>query len=150
MLFTGGYPMRLLPFAAILLCGCYVNVPLGSAPDPGQRVHVALTDQGSVDLARYIGRDIASVDGRLLRGTDSTLLLSVSQVSTRAGEDQFWKGEAVTLPKHSIATVESRKLSFWKSGLMASALVAGVAIIAGSGIGGNSGGRTSQPPPPGK
>lgn len=142
--------MRLLPFVAILLCGCYVNVPVASAPDPGQRVHVALTDQGSVDLAQYLGRNIASVDGRLLVGTDSALSLSVSQVSTRAGEDQFWKGEKVILPRRSIATVEGRKLSFWKSGLVASALVAGIAIIAGSGITGNSGGKTTEPTPPGK
>ncbi len=108
--------MRLLPFVAVLLCGCYVNVPVAGAPDPGERVHVALTDQGSIDLAQYLGRNIASVDGRLLVGTDSALSLSVSQVSTRAGEDQFWKGEKITLPRRTIATVEGRKLSFWKSG----------------------------------
>lgn len=142
--------MRLFPFVAILLCGCYVNVPISNAPDPGQRVHVALTDQGSVDLAQYLGRNVASVDGLLLSGTDSTLSLSVSQVSTRDGNDQFWKGEAVALPRHSIATVEGRKLSFWKSGLVASALVAGIAFVAGSGITGNSGGRTTPPPPSGK
>lgn len=142
--------MRILPFAALLLCGCYVNVPLDTAPDPGQRVHVALTDQGSVDLARYLGRNVASVDGRLLRGSDSALSLSVSQVSTRAGQDEFWKGEAVTLPRQLIATVEHRKLSFWRSGLVASAVVAGVAFIAGSGIGGNSSGGGTTPPPGGR
>lgn len=142
--------MRLFPFVAILLCGCYVNVPMSTTPDPGQRVHVALTDQGSVDLAQYLGRNIASVDGRLLGGTDSTLSLSVSQVSTRAGEDHFWKGEKVNLPRHTIATVEGRKLSFWKSGLVASALVAGIAFVAASGVTGNSGGKTTGPPPTGR
>lgn len=142
--------MRLLSFAVLLLCGCYVNVPLATSPGPGQRVHVSLTDQGSVDLAQYLGRNVASVDGRLVRGTDSALSLSVSQVSTRAGQDEFWKGETITLPRRTIATVEHRKLSFWRSGLVASALVAGVAIIAGSGIGGNSGGKTTKPPPGGQ
>ncbi len=142
--------MRLLPLVAILLCGCYVNVPLSTAPDPGERVRVSLTDQGSVDLAQYLGRNIGSVDGRLVNGNDSTLTLSVIQVSTRAGEDEFWKGETVKLPRRNIATVEGRKLSFWRSGLIASALVGGLAIIAGSGIGGNSGGKTTQPPPSGQ
>lgn len=143
--------MRTLPFAALLLCGCYVNVPLTStAPEPGARVHVALTDQGSVDLARYLGRNVASVDGRLLKGTDSALSVSVSQISTRSGEDQFWKGEAVALPRHTIASVEGRKLSFWRSGLIASAFVAGIAFIAGSGVTGSSGGRPSEPPPVGQ
>lgn len=139
--------MRILPLVAMVLCGCYVNAPLSTAPDPGERVHVSLTDQGSVDLAQYLGRNIGSVDGRLLNGNDSTLTLSVTQVSTRAGDDQFWKGETVKLPRHTISTVEGRKFSFWRSGLIASALVGSVAFIAGSGITGNSGGRTSQPPP---
>jgi hypothetical protein len=137
--------MRVVPLIAIVLCGCYVNVPLATVPPPGERVHVALTDQGSVDLAQYLGRNIGSVDGRLLDGNDSTLVLSVSQVSTRGGEDDFWKGESVTLPRRSIATMEKRKLSFWRSGLIASALVGGLAIIAGSGITGSSGGETAPP-----
>jgi hypothetical protein len=137
--------MRIIPLVAILLCGCYVNVPIATTPDPGQRVHVSLTDQGSVDLAQYLGRNIGSVDGRLVNGNDSTLTLSVSQVSTRGGDDEFWKGETVKLPRRSVATVEGRKLSFWRSGLIASALVGGLAIIAGSGISGNSGGKTSPP-----
>ena len=142
--------MRVLPFAALLLCGCYVNAPLETSPAPGQRVHVALTDQGSVDLAQYLGRNVASVDGRLLPGPDSSLLLAVSQVSTRAGQDEFWKGEPVTLPRHSIATVEHRKLSIWRSGLIASALVAGVVLIAGTSMNGNSGGTNTNPPPSGQ
>lgn len=137
--------MRILPLVAILLCGCYVNVPMSTSPDPGERVHVLLTDQGSVDLAQYLGRNVGSVDGRLLDGNDSTLTLSVTSVSTRGGEDEFWKGETVMLPRRSVATVEGRRLSFWRSGLIASALVGGLAIIAGSGIGGSSGGKTSPP-----
>ncbi len=139
--------MRLVPLVAILLCGCYVNVPLSTTPDPGSRVHVLLTDQGSVDLAQYLGRNIGSVDGRLLSGSDSTLTLSVAQVTSRSGDENYWKGETVNLPRHSVATVQGRKLTFWRSGLVGSALVGGLAIIVGSGIIGNSGGRTTTPPP---
>ena len=143
--------MRIFPFAALLLCACYVNVPLATvAPDPGSRVRVALTDQGSVDLARYLGRNVASVDGRFLGATDSALSLSVSQVVTRSGDEQFWKGEQVTLPRLAVATVQRRKLSFWRSGLIASALVAGIAFVAGSGVGGSSGGGNPKPPPVGQ
>ena len=143
--------MRILPFAALLLCACYVNVPLTTvAPDPGSRVHVALTDQGSVDLARYLGRNVASVDGRLIGATDSALSLSVSQVATRAGDEQFWKGEQVTLPRLAVATMQGRKLSFWRSGLIAGALVAGIAFVAGSGVGSSSGGGNTNPPPVGQ
>lgn len=137
--------MRIIPLVAILLCGCYVNVPLATTPDTGERVHVSLTDQGSVDLAQYLGRNIGSVDGRLLSGGDSTLTLSVEQVTSRSGEEAYWKGETVKLPRHTVATVEGRKLSFWRSGLIGGALLGGLAIVVGSGITGNNGGKT--PPP---
>jgi hypothetical protein len=138
--------MRIIPLVAILLCGCYVNVPLATTPDPGQRVHVSLTDQGSVDLAQYLGRNIGSVDGRLVGGNDSTLTLSVEQVTSRSGEEAYWKGETVSLPRHTVATVEGRKLSFWRSGLIGGALLGGLAIVVGSGLTGSSGGRTTPPP----
>lgn len=143
-----GLPMRILPFATLLLCGCYVNVPLASvAPDPGERLHVELTDQGSIDLARYLGRNVASVDGRLLGATDSVLSLSVAQVATRSGDEQFWKGEQVALPRPAVATVQRRKLSLWRSGLIAGALVAVTAVL-GSQVGGSSGGGKGVRPPP--
>jgi hypothetical protein len=138
--------MRIIPLVAILLCGCYVNVPLTTRPDAGERVHVSLTDQGSLDLAQYLGRNIGSVDGRLVDGNDSALTVSVSQVTSRSGEENYWKGETIKLPRRTVATVEGRKLSFWRSGLIGGALVGGLAILVGSGITGNSGGRTVPPP----
>lgn len=143
-------PMRISLFAFLLLCGCYANVPFTTAPDVGSRVHVTLTDQGSVDLAQYLGRNVASVDGRLLQSGDSVMSLSVLQVSTRSGDEQFWKGESVTLPRRTIATVQGRKLSFWRSGLIAGAFVA-AAFVVGSQTGGSSGsGKGGGPPPVGQ
>ena len=142
--------MRISPFAVLLLCGCYANVPLTTTPDIGSRVHVALTDQGSVDLSEYLGRNVASVDGKLLQSSDSALSLSVIQVSTRSGDEQFWKGESVTLPKRTIATVQRRKLSFWRSGLIGGALLA-AAFVVGTQAGGSSGsGKGGGPPPVGQ
>jgi len=138
--------MRIIPLVAILLCGCYVNVPLTTTPDAGERVHVSLTDQGSLDLAQYLGRNIGSVDGRLVDGNDSAITVSVSQVTSRSGDENYWKGETVKLPRRTVANVEGRKLSFWRSSLIGGALVGGLAILVGSGITGNSGGRTVPPP----
>ena len=142
-----GLLMRIIPFAMLVVCGCYVSVPLATpSPEPGARLHVQLTDQGSTDLARYLGPNVVAVDGRLLQGTDSALSLSVSDVAMRSGDQQFWKGEAVTLPKTAIATVQRKKLSAWRSGLIASALVAGIAVIGGV-TGGNSGSSGRGGPP---
>jgi hypothetical protein len=141
--------MRIAPLGVLLLCGCYVNVPLATSPDPGTRVHVQLTDAGSVDLARYLGPNVIAVDGRLLDGTDSSISVSVNQVSMRSGDEQFWKGETVNLPRRAIAFIQRKKLSPWRSGLIAGAFVAGIALISGGG-GGNTGGGGGSPPPPPK
>jgi hypothetical protein len=148
--FIRGFPMRIVPFAALMLCGCYVNVPLSTlSPDPGTRVHVELTDQGSIDLAKYLGPNVAAVDGRLVQGTDSALSVSVSDVSMRSGDEQYWKGESVTLPRYTVATVRQKKLSVWRSGLIGGLFLAGVvaigAVSGGSGPASGNSGTPQQP-----
>jgi hypothetical protein len=131
-------PMRITPFAALLLCACYVSTPLvTTAPQPGDRLSVQLTDQGTASLAQYLGPGVTGVDGRLLQDRDSALTVSVSAVTLRSGDQQFWKGESVTLPRSLVAQIRERKVSVWRSGLLASAVVAVGAAI-GSGIGGGS------------
>jgi hypothetical protein len=139
--------MRVVPLAALLLCGCYVNIPMTtSSPDPGTRLHVQLTDAGSVDLARYLGPNVISIDGRFIQADDSALSVSVNQVSMRSGDEQFWKGETVVLPRSAIAFVQRRKLSTWRSGLLAGVFLAGLAVL-GSSTGGNAGGGGENGPP---
>lgn len=141
--------MRFLPFASLLLCGCYVTVPLATtAPDPGTRVHVQLTDTGAGALAGYLGPGVVSVDGRLLVASDTNVAVAVSQVGKVDGDQQFWKGETVSLPRGDIATVQQKKLSGWRSGLLAGAIVAGlVALRAGTAgtTGAPSGGGVGSP-----
>jgi hypothetical protein len=129
---------RMLPFASLLMCGCYVTVPLAStSPGPGTRLHVQLTDTGSGTLARYLGPNVVSVDGRLLQSTDTAMALSVNTVGMRDGDEQYWKGETVSLPKGAIATVQQKKLSTWRSGLLASAFIVGILAIKGATGGSN-------------
>lgn len=140
--------MRFLAFASLLLCGCYVSVPVNTpSPALGTKVEVQLTDDGSQSLARYLGRNVTGVDGRLVSANDSSLSLSVSQVSLSDGDDQFWKGEQVALPRNAIATIRQKKLSVWRSGLLAGALLAAVATagsISSSSAGGPRGGGTGS------
>lgn len=138
---------RALPVVLLLLCGCYVNVPLVTTPEPGSRVHLALTDRGSVDLAQYLGPRVAAVDGRLVQSDDSVISVSVSQVVMQNGDDQLWKGESVAIPREAIASVQRRKLSFWRSGIIGG-VVAAAAFLIGSQAGGASGGgkKGGQPP----
>jgi hypothetical protein len=141
--------MRVSPIVLILLCGCYVNVPLTMTPEPGSRVHVALTDQGSVDLAQYLGPRVAGVDGRLVQSSDSAVSISVTQVVMQSGDEQLWKGESVAIPRNAIATVQGRKRSFGRSGIIGGALAAAALIIGTRAGGGSSGGGKKGGPPPG-
>ena len=142
--------MRIAPFAMLLLCACYVTTPVPSAPAPvpGTKLHVELTDAGSVSLAQYLGPNVNYVDGRLLGQSDTAMSLSVSGLTFRSGQEQYWKGENVSLPHSAIATIQQKKVSWWRSGLLAGGIIAGltsIGLVAGSSSGGP---RTVVRPPP--
>jgi hypothetical protein len=134
-------------FLAPLLCACYVTTPLVSTrPDPGTKLRVQLTDVGSDNLARYLGPGVTTVDGRLLQNSDSALALSVTQVAMRSGQEQFWKGEQVELPRASIAAVQERRLSKTRSVLLAGGIVAALLSLKISGAVGGSSSRGGGAP----
>ncbi len=87
---------RGLGLVGVLLAleGCYRFVPVATPePLPGSYVAAALTDAGSSELAQYLGLNIASVGGRLVRGSPEDLQISVFTVAARDGQETFWKGE---------------------------------------------------------
>lgn len=142
--------MRIASFAVVLLCACYVTTPVPSAPapEPGTKLHVELTDAGSASLAQYLGPNVNYVDGRLLGQSDTAMSLSVSGLTLRSGAEQYWKGENVSLPHSAIATIQEKKVSWWRSTLLAGGIIAGltsIGLIAGSSSG--SQGRVTPPPP---
>lgn len=129
-----------LVIGAILLCGCYVPAPVGSAaPDIGSRVQVQLTDAGSVALANSIGRGVTGLDGTIVQRTDSNLTLSVKHTDLASGDQQPWSGENVALPTSAIASVRQKKLSVWRSGALASALLGAALAIKFGGPGSSTG-----------
>ena len=136
--------MRVKYLAPVLcvLCACYESIPieLGRVP-PGSKIRVSLTDAGADSLARYLGPGVATIDGKLIATTDSGVSLSVSQVAMRSGQDQFWKGETVVIPRYSLSTVQARRLNKPKSVLLGGVLIAALATLRLSGVvGGNGGG----------
>ncbi|MBA3672678.1 MAG: hypothetical protein H0W68_11755 [Gemmatimonadaceae bacterium] len=109
---------------AVALGGCYDYVaPLSGRALPGSEVRATLTDLGSAGLARLIGPNAASVDGRVERaGTDSLVLL-VKSVETSSGAENGWSGERVAIPAAAVAAVRERQLSRTRTTL---AVVTGV------------------------
>ena len=140
--------------SCVLMCllisatGCYYYQPLGTpAPRPGTYMQVMLTDSGTSHFWGYLGPDVGNVRGRLITADPQVFALSVESVEQRHGQVLTWKGEAVTLRREYVATVQERRLSKSRVALLAGGsvvgLVATVAALAtwaaGSGSGGGGG-----------
>ncbi|MGE5729170.1 MAG: hypothetical protein ACM34L_11250 [Gemmatimonas sp.] len=135
-------------YLAPILCvlwGCYESVPIQlNAVQPGTKIRVTLTDAGTDSLARYLGPGVQTVDGKLISTDESKLSLGVTSISMRSGQDQYWKGETVAIPRTALATVQQRKVNKPKSLLLGGVLIAALASLRLSGVvGGNSGGSGS-------
>jgi hypothetical protein len=143
--------MRLLAVVCLstVVCGCYVNRPLETpTPALGTRLHVQLTDVGSDSMARWIGPGVTSIDGRLVDTIHNAYSLSVSQVTMRSGQEQFWKGEQVALPRQTVASVQQHELSKTRSFLLGGMFILAAASLKVTGAvgGGNSGGGVHTGP----
>lgn len=110
--------MRIVAPAILLLVsavsGCYRYVPTThTSLAPGASVSVALTLQGSINAARSIGNNVASVEG-IVSNTDSTGGITLSLLSVRRqGENlpSTWSGESIRLSSEDIAEIRGKQLS---------------------------------------
>ena len=124
------------------LAGCYVYRPLDSVePRVGTRVSADLTDGGSDTLARYVGPGVTSLRGGVLNAERAAVTLAVTSVMDRSGQQQFWKGEPVRVPRAAIRDFAQRRLSLGRSVLLGAALL-GSSLVAWEAFqGGIYGGR---------
>jgi hypothetical protein len=127
-----------------------VNRPL-TTPQPvaGQKVYIRLTDQGSVDLARYIGPQMVAIEGIVADAADGEIALKVTRTEQRNGVDVSWAQEPVTVPRSAISSVQERSLDKRRTWMFAAGLgglVIAVAILIGSGVL-TGGGGEGEPPP---
>ena len=67
----------------------------------------------------------------------------------RSGQEQFWKGETVVIPRYSLSNVQARQLNKPKSLLLGGVLIVALASLKLAGVGnGNGGSGPGGPPPP--
>jgi len=136
--------MRRLPslVAVAALAGCYVYRPLDTVePRVGTRVSADLTDGGSDTLARYVGPGVTSLRGGVVSTEGAAVTLAVTSVMDRSGQQQFWRGEPVRVPRAAVRDFEQRRLSLGRSVLLGAALL-GSSVVAWEAFqGGIHGGR---------
>ena len=127
---------------------CYTSLPLESFPPAvGNDLVAMLTDTGSAELASVVGPRVTGLSGRYLGLAGDTLLLSVKTVIKRDGNEEFWKGEQVGIPRSDVASLSKRRFSSVKSGVVVGGLVAALVAITGLVYAGTSGSNRNRPPP---
>lgn len=132
------------------LTGCYKYTPLATTdPAPGTRIAVDLTPTGTDTLARFVGPNVIAIEGRVVEAAGSDLLLAVSVVRKRTGEEDFWKGETVSIPRGVVSGLRQRRLATGRTLLLAGAVAAlGATVGVAAGGGGSGGGGGGGGPPP--
>lgn len=129
---------------------CYTTVPLTTEhPIAGTELVVTLTDLGGPQMASVLGPKVTGLSGKFLSETGDSLYLGVATVMQTGGNEQFWQGERVGIPRSIIATLRERKGSTAKSALLVGAVVAVLASITALVSSGNPG-TGSTPPPKGQ
>lgn len=108
-----------------------------------------LTEAGMAASFGRVGSGAASMEGRLRSVNDSTLSLSVTQVTRSGGDDEARAGDDVTIARSQIASVERRQTSVPRSILLAGAVV-GAAFLAAKALGNGdqTGSARGGGPPP--
>src|SRR5213594_937977 len=109
-----------------LLAGCYIYEPLDTVePQVGTRVSADLTGYGSDTLARYVGPRVAALRGYVVSAENTNVVLSVTSVTDRSGQEQAWQGERVRVPRLAIQDFQQRKFSLGRTLLLGAALLGG-------------------------
>ena len=112
------------------LAGCYVYRPIDTVePRIGTRVSADLTDVGSDTLARYVGPGVTSLRGGVVNTEGAAVTLAVTSVTDRSGQQQFWKGEQVRVPRVAVRDFTQRSFSLGRSVLLGAALL-GSSLVA--------------------
>lgn len=134
---------------------CYAFVPVssGASPRVGQPARIHLTAEGTAELARYLGPNVASAEGMVVSiADDRTILLAVETVRQANGLVQPWTGEgAVSIPATYRSEVHERVFQKRRSIVGGSLLALGMislGVIALRGAGSGGGGVEVPPPPP--
>ena len=133
----------------VLLGGCYRYTAMSAAPGAGTDVRIHLTEAGGASLAPVLGAGTTSVTGRVLRATETDLVLVVSETG-RADGRVSWGGEQITRPRSALASAEHRSLDRWRTvGVGAIGFVGVIALLVNlvsSSSGGDDGGPIIIPP----
>ena len=134
------------------LAACYSYRPVTDpGPEPGARISAALSQEGAVSLAPWLGPEVAEVSGRVVDASPDTLRVSLISVTSQQGIPTSWRGEMVPLPRARLSSIGERHIAAGGTALLGAGLLGGLymlcrlmggaGVFEGSGGGGGGGGR---------
>ena len=112
-------------------------------------VRLELSPAGQERMSGAVGANPVSLEGRLVSRTDSTITLSLTSVKRQNQDDEAWKGEQVTVPSSSIASIGLQQSDHFRTMMAvvgsAVALLALRTLVSGTGDQVTSGGTIGPP-----
>ena len=142
-------------FSLGLANGCYSYLPAPRAiVTPRERVRIELTDEGTRDLARFLGPGVREAEGMVAHvDSNGAVGLAVDFVLLNNGIRMPWTGEGVVI--FPLVTRQSVTRQTFQRGrtviaaiLLAAALSAVAVVALRSGDAGGGGDSPPPPPPP--
>jgi len=132
----------------IILSGCfhYVPAPLPEAPQ-GTPVRVILERPGPFELSGFTVHDVQRIEGEFVTRDERGLFLSATWLEAVSGQGFAGGGWTVRIEEEAMRSMEIRRVSWLKSGIVAAGIAIGSylgfdAIRGSSGRDGQSGGGT--------
>lgn len=143
-------PIALVPLCA-LLSGCFTYAPTRDAPGQAARVRVTLSSPADFRLRDFTANEVVVAEGEVVRVEEERLVLSALELRARSGYEFIGQGETIAIPRSNVAVLETRRVSAWRSALVAGALVAVMTLteqLIGIGGGDDNGGGGGGGPNP--
>lgn len=129
---------------------CYDYQRVETAPPPGERVSLEITDRGRVALGDRFGPGLATVEGTLVAQDGGDYVIRVARVTQVAGSSALWSGEETRLNHDYVGTLRTRTLSKLRTTLLVGGIAAGVVALSIGGLSGvfSEAEKTPDVPPP--
>jgi hypothetical protein len=134
--------------STLLLSGCYMYVPVGSArPEVGSQIRAVLSTDGTVEMIPRFGPGVVALSGIMVGGYPEEIPIAVQRVTTADRGEMPWGESVVVLPPSQLASVEERRLSKTRTALFVGGIAAVVLLADRTLTGGGILGPGDRTPP---
>ena len=146
-----GVPM----LALTLFSACYRYVPVTTGdPMVGGAYRGHLTADGSRQVARLVGENVTTFDGRILTVTDTAYVVAMAATFKQTeARTTVWTGEQLVIPRAAVNRFELRQLdrprTMRAAALYGAGMLAiGVLVFSVKSLASGNGPGAPPPPPP--